>query len=265
MEEEPLIVTCEGNLCTLVLNRPEKRNSLNREMLEKITETFRKLSENDAIRTVVIRGAGQKAFCSGYDIGALPAGARADIAQEEIVKTPLTDALQSIVDYPYPVIAMLNGAAFGAGLELALCADLRIASDTVSVGMPPAKIGLVYSAEGLARFIGTIGLSATKEMFLTGDTFGGQRVVSMGLADHLIPSVELEAFTLGMAKRIAANAPLSLTGIKRITNMLACFEGLDPEKEKEAKEILGKAWRSEDFREGQKAFLQRRRPLFTGR
>ncbi len=265
MEEESLIVTCEGNLCTIVLNRPEKRNSLNPRMLEKLTGTFRKLSENGAIRTVIIRGAGEKAFCAGYDIGALPSGRTADIAQEDLVKTPLTDALQSIVDYPYPVIAMINGAAFGAGLELALCADLRIASDAIAVGMPPAKIGLVYSAEGLARFIRTIGLSAAKEMFFTGDTFTGERLLAMGLADHMVPSAELTAFTHRMAERIAANAPLSLKGIKRITNMLTRFEGLDHEKEKEVKEILGQAWRSEDFVEGRKAFLERRPPLFTGR
>ena len=265
MAEDALIITREDRLCILTLNRPEKRNALTPELLKQLEDTFVDLSRTDEIRTVVIRGAGKKAFCAGYDIGVLPSGERAELAQEALVKSPLEATFRSMIAYPYPIIAMMGGAAFGAGLELALCADVRVAAEGIRMAMPPAKIGLVYSPEGLGRFIRCIGPGATRELFFTGDAVSGERILRMGLADHMVPREELQAFTLKMARRMAANAPLALKGIKRITHMLTEFQALPPHLAREAESLMAEAWRSEDFREGRRAFLEGRPPLFTGR
>ena len=160
---------------------------------------------------------------------------------------------------------MLNGFAFGLGCELALCCDIRIGAADIRMGMPPAKLGLVYPWAGLQRFIQRIGLQSTKEMFFTGRTYSGQRIKELGLVDYLIAADELEAFTYGMAEEIAGNAPLALKGIKKVINLMMQSKQLDASKSKEALAIFRAALTSEDMQEGQAAFLEKRNPRFKGK
>ena len=255
-------------MCTLVLSRPEKRNMLTAGLLVEISEKMREFSQDDTIRTVIIRGAGDEAFCSGYDISALtedPEGGTRDMAHGSNPFSPFERAVESIINFPYPVIAMLNGYAFGGGCDLALSCDLRIGADHISMGMTPARIGMVYTPEGLNRFIRTIGLSRTKEMFFTGRTYEARRAREMGLIDYLVPGAELEAFTYGLAEEIAGNAPLSLKGIKRILNLILQQDQTTPEARQESREILNLVLKSRDLGEGRTAFLEKRRPVFEGR
>ncbi|MBW1888721.1 MAG: enoyl-CoA hydratase/isomerase family protein [Deltaproteobacteria bacterium] len=138
MENDILLIQREEHVCTLILNRPEKRNALSPDLLIKIYETLQDFSKDDTIRTLVFRGGGDKAFSAGYDISAIPTTPETQEKLKEL--NPLELAMDSIVNYPYPVIAMLNGFAFGAGCELAISCDIRIGAEDIRMGMPPAKL-----------------------------------------------------------------------------------------------------------------------------
>ena len=253
------------NICTLTLNRPHKRNSLSPELVKLLLITFEQLASDGSIRVVVLRGAGDEAFCSGYDIRSLPT-VLDDNVQEKLERLkPIESLFQAVVNYPFPVIAMLNGMAFGAGCELAVCCDIRIGAEDIRMGMPPAKLGMVYPWEGLKRFIQVIGLRGTREMFFTGHTYRGSRLKELGLVDHLVPRDELTSFTYQMAQEIAANAPLSLKGTKKVINLLLDSIQLEEENRIKARSLTQAAFLSEDVKEGQLAFLEKRKPQFKGR
>jgi len=265
VDSDVLVVKKKGLVATLVLNRPEKRNSLSPELLVRIHQALEELRRKDEVRCVVIRGTGNKAFSSGYDIGSIPTNVDPEIAEKLKVQNPLELAMSSVINYPYPVIAMLNGYAFGAGCELAVCCDMRVAADHIRMGMPPAKLGVVYPLEGLVRFVQILGLPLTRELFYTGRYYDAPRVKEMGLVNYLVPREELEAVTYGFAEEIAANAPLSVKGTKRILSILAGSFVISEQDRREAEKIVAEAFNSEDLKEGQAAFLEKRSPLFTGK
>ncbi len=259
------MVQRKNNTVTLTLNRPEKKNSLNPELVQILLQTLEELSTDETIRAVVIRGAGDKAFCSGYDIGSLPTSLNDDPNEKLEILNPIEQLFKAIIDYPFPVIAMMNGAAFGAGCELAVCCDIRIGADHIRIGMPPAKLGLVYPWSGLQRFIQVIGLKNTKEIFFTGRAYEGIRLKELGLVDYIVPGDELESFTVRMADEIAANAPMALKGTKRVLNLLLRAPLLEKRHLTEAELISQSSFQSEDLKEGQLAFLEKRKPIFNGR
>jgi len=265
VDNKLLLIERNKNVCTLVLNRPEKKNSLSPELVETLLEKLEELATDDSIRAVVITGIGDHAFCSGYDIRSLPTQPREDVRQKLKTLNPVESLFKTIVNYPYPVIAMINGVAFGAGCELSICCDIRIGADNIRMGMPPAKLGLVYPWTGLQRFIQVIGLKSTREIFFTGRTYDGIRLKEIGLVDYLVPRDELETFTYRMAEEIAANAPLALKGTKSVLNLL--LETVQPDKSsmQEAESFTETAFGSEDIREGQRAFLEKRKPEFKGK
>jgi enoyl-CoA hydratase len=265
VDHQLLLIQNENNICTLTLNRPEKKNSLSLESVELLGSTLKELAEDDAIRTVILRGAGDEAFCSGFDIGALPTQSGADADQRLKSLDQVESLLQRLVSFPYPVIAMLNGFAFGLGCELSMCCDIRIGVEDIRMGMPPARLGLVYPWTGLLRFIQRIGIQSTKEIFFTGRTYTGRRIKELGLADYLVPGGDLEEFTYAMAKEIAGNAPLALKGIKKVINLLMESSRLDKTQSGEAQAIFSAALLSEDMQEGQSAFIEKRKPRFKGK
>jgi len=265
VKNQILLTDIRDNICTLTLNRPQKKNSLSPELVEKLLQAFGELSGDDSVRAVIIRGAGDQAFCSGYDIGALPTRHEPDVDEKLKTLNPVEALFKAVVHYPFPVIAMLNGLAFGAGCELAVCCDIRIAADTIRMGMPPARLGLVYPWSGLQRFIQVIGLRSTREIFFTARTYEGQRLKELGLVDYRVAADELEAFTYRMAGDIAANAPLALKGTKQVLNLLLESVALDPQNLSRAEAITRQAFLSEDLREGRRAFLEKRKPEFKGR
>ena len=265
MDHQLLLIQTENNICTLTLNRPEKKNSLSLELVELLGFTLKELAEDDAIRTVILRGAGDEAFCSGFDIGSLPTKSGTDADQRLKSLDQVESLLQRLVSFPYPVIAMLNGFAFGLGCELSVCCDIRIGAEDIRMGMPPARLGLVYPWAGLLRFIQSIGLQSTKEMFFTGRTYTGRRIKELGLADYLVPGGDLEEFTYAMAKEIAGNAPLALKGIKKVINLLMKTSRLNETQSDEAQAIFRATLSSEDMQEGQSAFLEKRKPRFKGK
>ena len=265
MTNDILMVEGKDPVRTLIFNRPEKRNSLSPELLIELHQALETFALDNAIRTVVIRGVGDVSFSSGYDIGAIPTNVDPAVQRKLDAQSPLDLALESVMNYPYPVIAMLNGYAFGAGCELSLACDIRIAADDIRMGMPPSKLGLVYSVDGLNRFINTIGLPATKELFFTGRFYDAPRVKELGMVDYMMPRSELEDFTYALAGEVAGNAPLALSGTKKVLNLILRSDRMSDENRREAAGIIGKAFTSDDLKEGQLAFMQKRKPVFKGK
>jgi len=264
MPPEPLLVKKEDKILTLILNRPDKRNALTPEMLIQIYEALTHAADAD-IRTVIIRGAGERAFSSGYDISAIPTHVSAE-QQALLDKTsPFDLAMDSIIQFPFPVIAMLNGYAFGGACDLAVACDFRIAVDDIRMGMVPARLGMVYFPEGLQRFIRVVGWQHTKEMFFTARRYKAKELKSMGLVDDLVPRGKLETVTYALAQEIAQNAPLALKGMKQILNLMAATQKLDPARQQAADTLVQAAINSQDLKEGQAAFLEKRKPNFKGK
>jgi enoyl-CoA hydratase/carnithine racemase len=248
----------------LTISNPAKRNALDHPILDAITATLAELSaEGAAARCIVVTGANGM-FSAGYDIGEIPAEEFEERA-ERLVAHPFTEAIDALEAFPYPTLAMLPGHTIGGGLELALSCDLRVAQDGIKLGMPPAKLGLVYSHTGLRRFIDAIGAARTRELFLLGRYIDAPTALAWGLVNRVAIGEQLQALTLELAAELAGNAPLSQKGNKRVIAALLSAEGeLEPEVEQELIELRRASFASQDMREGMRAFAEKRAPRWLG-
>ncbi len=260
-ELKELIVEENGPICTISFNRPEKRNLVTPLMLTELSSELKRLTDEDKVRCVILKGSGDKAFSSGYDIHAIGDN---DMIKHHEGDHPLGRALRTVADFPYPTIAMLNGHAFGAGFEIAVTCDIRIAVADSLFGMPPAKLGVVYSHSGMKKFVDLIGPGYTKELFLVGRPVSSERAKEIGLVNFMVSREEIEKFTYDMANEISENAPLTLKTLKKITNVLEKKE-IRNEDEKIIRNMTVDVQNSEDYKEGQKAFAEKRKPEFKGK
>ena len=243
------------HVARLTISNPAKRNALDHPILDAFAAT---VADLDA-RCVIVTG-GHGMFSAGYDIGGMPDETFAEEA-EKLVAHPFAAAIDALEAYSYPVLAALPGHAIGGGLELALACDLRIAATGIKVGMPPAKLGLVYSHTGVRRFLDAVGAARTRELFLVGRTILAEQALDWGLLNWVVPAAELEARTLDLAREIAGNAPLSLRGNKHVIATLLTERGaLGSGTEQELTELRRSCFGSEDFREGVRAFTEKRAP-----
>ena len=251
----------KGLVCTLVLNRPEKRNTLSIRMLEELRTALGILEAENKIRCLILRGSGEKAFSSGYDIQAIQAK---DMLRDFQEYHPLEACMRNLESFPYPTIAMMQGHSFGAGLELAVNCDLRICSDNIKIAMPPAKLGVAYSYSGIQKFLNLIGPAYTKELFLIGESITAQRALAIGLVNYAVSPLEIESFTEKLAQNISENAPLSLKAIKQLIHTWETKTHMHAKDASALQEILQKVEQSSDYQEGAKAFREKRKPLFFG-
>ncbi len=248
-----------GPVRILTLDNPQKRNAFDFESLREL-EAACAAAARDGVRCLVFRGGGGQAFCSGFDIDAMDDGGgdRPDLAVER--------AMEAVEAVPCPTIAFLNGSAFGGGCELAVTCDLRVAREGVLLGMPPAKLGVVYAAAGLRRFAALVGPARAREMFFTGRPVAADRALVIGLVDRLVPAEAAESETLGLAEEIAQNAPLAVQGMTRNLRLLeaAHERGLTETERDEISALRSRAFESADLREGRAAWAERRPPRFRG-
>jgi enoyl-CoA hydratase/carnithine racemase len=248
----------------LTISNPAKRNALDHPILDAISATLDELSaRSSGARCVIVTGA-HGMFSAGYDIGEIPDDEFEERA-ERLVAHPFTQAIDALEAFPHPTLAALPGHTIGGGLELALACDLRVAQAGIKLGMPPAKLGLVYSHTGLRRFIDAIGAARTRELFLLGSYIDASTALAWGLVNRVAPAEELEATALALAGELAGNAPLSQTGNKRVIAALLSAEGeLPADVEEELIELRRASFASQDMREGMRAFAERRPPRWRG-
>jgi enoyl-CoA hydratase/carnithine racemase len=247
----------------LTLSNPERRNALDHEVLDALADVLPELDRGIEVRCVILTGAGGT-FSAGYDIGDIPEESFEHDA-ESIVAHPFHAGMAAVSAHPYPVVAAIAGPCLGGGLELAVRCDLRIAAEGATLGMPPAKLGLIYGHTGLRRFIEAIGVARTKELFLTGRVLPAERAERIGLVHEVVADGEIESAAIELASEIAANAPLASRGNKRAIETLASFPRLTAEQERELVELRRSSFGSEDLREGIRAFAEKREPRWRGR
>lgn len=243
-----------GIIRTLTLVRPERRNALSPELLDELSVAVSGAFREPGLRALVITGEGT-AFCSGYDLGHPLAGEAPD--------APVVRAMSKVRRCPVPVIARINGAAFGAGLELAASCDLRIATSDATFCLPPARLGIAYAPDGLARLVSLIGTAATRRLVFTGNVIDASEAHRLGLVDELATdAADLDERVDRVVDRIATSAPLAVSAMKRTLNALEA--GLTSEQRGVAEEDRRVCFDSDDAREGIEAFRDRREPRFRG-
>jgi enoyl-CoA hydratase/carnithine racemase len=261
MAGELLLDRPADGVLRLTISNPAKRNALDHPILDAIAAVLDDIGD---ARVVLLTGA-EGMFSSGYDIGEIPDDVFAEEA-ERLVAHPFTAALEALETCEVPTVAALPGHTIGGGLELALACDLRVAADGILLGMPPAKLGLVYSHTGLRRFLEAVGAPRTRELFLTARNVDARTALDWGLVNQVVGVSDLESAALDLAQDLAANAPLSVRGNKRaIRELLAADGQLDPEVERELIELREASFQSEDLREGVRAFGQKRPARWKGR
>jgi enoyl-CoA hydratase/carnithine racemase len=246
----------------LTIDSPERRNALDHEILDAIAEALPRLDRGIETRCVLITGA-PPTFSAGYDIAAIPEETFERDA-EALVAHPFHDAIEAIAKHPWPTVAAINGHCLGGGLELAITCDMRIASTGAKLGMPPAKLGLIYGHTGLRRFIDTVGLARTKELFMTGRSYEATRAEHLGLVNEVVSNDSLEAESVQLAAMIAANAPLSVRGNKQAIGLLNACPVLTDQQEAGLIALRESSFSSRDLREGIRAFGEKRPPEWTG-
>ena len=256
MPDEIRCATADG-VATVTLNRPDKRNALNRTLLDGLVACFERLEDDPGVRVVVVRGAGP-AFCAGMDLDEL-ARRQAEAADPE---SPVVAALGQIERSRHPTIAMVHGDAFAGGCELALHCDLRIAAEPARFAMPLARIGLVVPFTLGQKLVEIIGPAHTRHLLLTGRPLPARRAREIGMVHEVVPAADLERATGELARTIADNAPLALAGLKAtIARAISARTGIE---HADLDALAARARRSQDAKEGVRAMLEKRRPVFRG-
>ena len=247
----------------LRISNTDRRNALDHDILDALAETLPRLDRGIETRCLLITGA-PPVFSAGYDIASIPADTFERDA-EALVAHPFHAAMEAIARHPWPTVAAINGHCIGGGLELAITCDLRICATGSKLGMPPVKLGLVYGHTGLRKFLDTVGLARTKELFLTGRNFEAERAAEIGLVHEVVEAERLEQASVELAAEIAANAPLSMRGNKSAIDLLNASPLLSEQQEAGLIALRESCFTSEDLREGIEAFAEKRKPVWKGR
>ena len=260
MTDSPVTVSDQAGIRRITVNRPDKLNALNAATLDALFAAFDEAGEDAAIRVVVLTGAGPKAFVAGADIAEM-SGLRATEGRDFSLRGQRL--MRRIETLSKPVIAMVNGFALGGGLELAIACHLRIAADTAKLGQPEINLGLIPGFGGTQRLLRLAGRAATLELCLLGAPMDATRALQLGVVNRVVAADQLEAETMKVAGQLAGSAPLALRGMLDAINIggeCAIEEGLQFETAQ-----FGLMFSTDDMREGTQAFLERRKPTFTGR
>ena len=251
----------DGHIGYVIFNNPERRNAVSLEMWEATARILEEFDRDKDVRVVVLTGAGDKAFVSGADISRFE-DERAN--EEAIVRYNQTveRANTAVYDFPKPTIAMIRGYCVGGGVGLALSCDLRICSDDSRFAVPAAKLGLGYPFHGLKKLVDVVGISFAKEIFYTARQFDAEEARVMGLVNRVVPAAELDAYVKNYAQTIGENAPLTIATTKFTIGEVVKDEGKRDLAKSAA--MVKQCFESQDYTEGRRAFMEKRKPVFTG-
>ncbi len=245
----------------LIFNNPERHNAVSLEMWEAASGILEGFAKDEDVRVVVLTGAGGKAFVSGADISKF----ESERSSQEMIDryaVAVDEANSAIYEFPKPTIAMIRGYCIGGGMGLALCCDMRICSDNSKFAVPAAKLGLGYGYKGIKKLVDVVGPSFAKEIFYTARQFTAAEAREMGLVNRVLPADELEKYVQDYAATIGGNAPLTVNSVKFIVG-----QAVTPESERDLEKcdaLVAQCFASNDYIEGRKAFMEKRKPQFTG-
>ena len=262
MDYDKVILRKEEAIARIVLNNPARLNAISMDMWDSLDRIIDDVSGDAAIRVVVISGAGGRAFSAGADISEFDRR-HADAAAVRRASARDAEVCAKLENLEKPTIAEIEGYCLGGAVAFALCCDLRICSDNSRFGIPPAKLGHCYEPHGIERVMNTVGLANTREILFTARQFSAQEAYEMGLVNRVVSRSDLSGYVRNYAETIAANAPLTVQAVKRIT----CELGKEPAARDLTlcDALVAECYASEDHREGRRAFMEKRKPVFHGR
>ncbi len=258
---DKLLARKDGSVGTVTFNNPERHNAMSLEMWEALVRHLEDFAKDKDVRVLVLTGAGGKAFVSGADISKFEdeRSSKEGIAR---YNAAVERGYSAVHAFPKPTIAMVRGYCIGGGMGIASCCDIRICSPGARFAVPAAKLGLGYDFPGLKRLVDVVGPSFTKEIFFTARQFDATEAKDMGLVNRVVPEEEIEAYVKNYADTIASNAPLTVNSIKFIIG-----EVLKDESKRDmtrCSDLVAQCFASQDYIEGRQAFMEKRKPVFTG-
>jgi enoyl-CoA hydratase/carnithine racemase len=254
-----ILSTTSGAIGTLTFNNPERHNAMSLDMWRAATTALEQFEEDPAVRVIVLTGAGGKAFVSGADISKFESE-RATVDAVLEYNAAVDRFSQALGESSKPTIAMIRGYCLGGGVGIAVCCDLRIANDAARFAVPAAKLGLGYGYANVRRIMDLVGPQFVTEMLLTARQFDAADALRTGLVNRVVQDAEIESYVHDLAETIAGNAPLTIRAVKRIVRELRSD---DPDVDA-CDALVRQCFESVDYREGRKAFLEKRKPIFTG-
>ena len=255
-----VVVENRGNVGVITFSNPKKRNALSLALLDEMLSALNHLRDA-RVPVVIIRAEkGAKVWSSGLDATELPRSGRDPLEYD----TPLEGVLRAIEQFPGPVIAMVQGGVWGGACDLAITCDMIIGDPTCTFAITPARIGLPYNASGILHFMNRVGINVAKEMFFTAEAVNAERAEHLGILNYLLPSDQLETFTLELATKISNHSSLSIAVIKEQFRILSSAHPVTAETFERIQALRRKVYESHDYTEGIQAFLKKRKPVFKG-
>lgn len=257
-----VLTSVSESIGVITLNNPQKRNALSSELINEITNALAAMASLE-VRAVILRAAkGQKVWSAGHDVNELPQkGGRDPLTYTD----PLRQVIRAIHEHPHPVIAMIEGSVWGGACELVISCDLVVASQESTFTITPAKLGVPYNLSGVLNFMRISHLLFIKEALFTGQSITAERALEVGFVNHVVAIEELESFTYQLANRIAENSPMVVSVLKEQLRVLREAAPLNPEAFERVQALRRAVYDSEDYKEGIRAFFEKRKPNFPGK
>jgi len=261
-EGRDILVRQDGPIATVVFNRPRMRNAISLAMWAELARATEGLVKDDSVRAIVYRGAGTEAFASGADISEFKEN-RKDTETTLRYNAITAGAYGAVRECPKPTVAMIYGFCMGGAVGVAMACDLRFAAEGSKFGIPAARLSIIYPPEAVGQLVELVGPAYAKDILFSARTVSDREALAMGLIQRLVPPGELEPMTYEYLAKVADNAPLSVRGAK--LTIQTWLKGLDEGGRRRLREASLEAFESEDYKEGTRAFLEKRAPRFQGR